>query len=57
MAIGLDQIPEALVPALLSCVVLPLGWFDILAIVMLFFVANLVLSRLLFHLHLRDRPH
>ena len=57
MAIGLDQIPEALVPALLSCVVLPLGWLDILAIVMLFFVANLVLSRLLFHLHLRDRPH
>jgi len=44
MAIGLDQIPEALVPALLSCILLPLGWLDILAVVMLFFVANLVLS-------------
>ena len=44
MAIGLDQIPEALVPALLSCVLLPLDWLDILAVVTLFFVANLVLS-------------
>jgi CDP-2,3-bis-(O-geranylgeranyl)-sn-glycerol synthase len=44
MAIGLDQIPEALIPALLSCVLLPLDWLDILGVVMLFFVANLVLS-------------
>jgi len=57
MAIGLDQIPESLLPLLASCILLPVGWLDILAGVAIFFVGELVLSRILFHLNLRDQPY
>ncbi|KAF0133757.1 MAG: hypothetical protein FD148_1021 [Methylocystaceae bacterium] len=39
-ATGLDQIPEALLPALLARCLLPLTLFDISAIVFLFFIGN-----------------
>ena len=56
-ALGLDQIPESLFP-LLACIG-PLGLTarDIGAGVAVFFVGELLLSRLLFRLHLRDRPY
>ena len=56
-ALGLDQIPESLFP-LLACIG-PLGLTarDIAAGVAVFFVGELLLSRLLFRLHLRDRPY
>ncbi len=57
MALGLDQIPESLFPLLASRILLPLGWLDIVAGVAIFFVGELVLSRILFHLNLRDRPY
>jgi hypothetical protein len=40
MAIGLDQIPEALLPALVAKCILPLTVLDVTAIVFLFFVGN-----------------
>jgi hypothetical protein len=57
MAIGLDQIPESLLPLLGARVFVPLGWLDILIGVGLFFVGELILSRILFDLNLRDRPY
>jgi CDP-archaeol synthase len=56
-ALGLDQIPEVLLPAWIAR-----GWFDlsvseIAIIVAVFFIAELVLSKLLFRLNLRDRPY
>jgi CDP-2,3-bis-(O-geranylgeranyl)-sn-glycerol synthase len=57
MAIGLDQIPESLFPLLASRILLPLGWLDILAGVAVFFVGELVGSRILFRLKLRDTPY
>ena len=57
MAIGLDQIPESLLPLLASRVVLPVGWLDIVVGVIIFFGAELVLSRILFKLRLRDKPY
>ena len=57
MALGLDQIPESLFPLLASRLLLPLSWLDILITVTAFFVGELVLSRLLFKLDLRDRPY
>ncbi len=57
MAIGLDQIPESLLPLLGARVFVPLGWLDILLGVALFFVGELILSRILFDLNLRDRPY
>ncbi len=57
MAIGLDQIPESLLPLLGARFFVPLGWLDILVGVALFFGGELILSRILFDLNLRDRPY
>ena len=57
MAIGLDQIPEALLPALVARCVLPLTLLDITAIIFVFFIVELLFSRLLFALKIRDEPY
>jgi hypothetical protein len=56
-AIGLDQIPESLFPLLACRQELGLTAADIGIGVVVFFVGELVLSRLLFRLHFRDRPY
>jgi len=56
-ALGLDQIPESLLPLLLLREHLGLGYADIALIVVVFIVLELLLSRLLFKLHIRDRPY
>lgn len=56
-ATGLDQIPESLLPCLLAAGRLNLSWSDIGAVVALFLAGEIVLSRLLFRLGLRDRPY
>jgi CDP-2,3-bis-(O-geranylgeranyl)-sn-glycerol synthase len=55
-ALGLDQIPESVLPLLASQPVLQLTVVDIAIITVLFFVGELAISRLLFHLKIRDRP-
>lgn len=57
MALGLDQLPESLLPLLACAMVLPLSFADIVAVVAAFFVLELLLSRLLFMLDLRDTPY
>lgn len=57
MALGLDQLPESLFPMLGASYFLALSVMDIVAVVALFFVGELVLSRLLFRLHLRSQPY
>lgn len=54
---GLDQIPESLLPLLVLRQHLGLGYGDIAIIAAAFIVLELVLSRLLFRLHIRDRPY
>lgn len=54
---GLDQVPESLLPALALAPFLPLSLLDIAAVVLVFSVTIPVLSRLLFHLGIRDRPY
>jgi hypothetical protein len=54
--IGLDQIPESLVPMLVFKGALRLTWVDILVAVAAFLILELLLSRLLFRLRIRDRP-
>jgi len=56
-AFGLDQIPESLLPLLVLRHQLSLGYGDIAIIVAAFIVLELVLSHLLFKLHIRDRPY
>jgi CDP-2,3-bis-(O-geranylgeranyl)-sn-glycerol synthase len=56
-ATGLDQVPESLFPLLACRVALPLTAVDIVVGVAAFFVGELLLSRLLYRFHLRDRPY
>ena len=56
-ALGLDQIPEALLPPLLLRTRLGLSAADIVLIVALFMALELILSQLLYRLGIRDRPY
>jgi CDP-archaeol synthase len=56
-AVGLDQIPESLFP-LLGCIgPLSLTLIDVAVGVAIFFIGELLLSRLLYAFDLRDRPY
>jgi CDP-diglyceride synthetase len=57
MAIGLDQCPEALLPALLAIQFLSLTVIDAAFTVFLFFLGEIVLSRMLFRIGIRERPY
>ena len=56
-ALGLDQIPESLLPLLACRDALSLTAADIAIGVGIFFAGELVVSRLLFRVHLRDEPY
>ena len=57
MALGLDQIPESLLPAIACRWVLPVTILDIILVTALFFIGELVASRALYTLKIRDRPY
>jgi CDP-2,3-bis-(O-geranylgeranyl)-sn-glycerol synthase len=56
-AVGLDQVPESLFPLLACHAALSLTVVDIALGVGIFFSGELLLSRLLFRVHLRDEPY
>ena len=56
-ASGLDQIPESLLPFLVCRPLLSLSAADIAVGVVAFFVGEIVMSRLLYRLGVRDRPY
>lgn len=55
--VGLDQIPEALFPALAAKWMLPLTLMDIVTVVAVFLVGALVFSRICFALKVRKQPY
>ncbi len=57
MALGLDQIPESLIPLLLVQSQLNLCAEMIVLIVVLFLILELILSRILFYMGIRDKPY
>lgn len=57
MALGLDQIPESLLPALAVAGDLELSGSDIALTVVAFIVLELALSRLLYRFGIRNRPY
>lgn len=57
MLLGVDQIPESLFPLLAMQVRLGLTVDDILILVAIFILLELVLSRILFNLRLREQPY
>jgi CDP-diglyceride synthetase len=56
-ALGLDQVPESLLPMLAARAALSLTTLDIAAGVAIFLVGELLLSRFLLQVHLRDEPY
>lgn len=56
-AFGLDQVPESLLPLLVLRQQLGIGYDDIAIIIAAFIVLELVLSRLLYKLHIRSQPY
>jgi CDP-2,3-bis-(O-geranylgeranyl)-sn-glycerol synthase len=56
-ATGLDQVPESLFPLLACRRAVPLSALDVVVGVVIFLAGDLLLSRLLYHFHLRDRPY
>jgi hypothetical protein len=56
-AMGLDQVPEALLPVLILRQELSLNPGDIAAVVIGFFFLEQALSRLLYRWHIRNRPY
>ncbi len=56
-ALGLDQIPKSLLPLLACRNLLSLTAIDLAAVVVIFFVGEVLLSRLLYALDLRERPY
>lgn len=57
MALGLDQIPESLLPLLACRQLVELSWPSLAMLVLLFLLVELLLSRLLYLLHIRKRPY
>jgi CDP-2,3-bis-(O-geranylgeranyl)-sn-glycerol synthase len=56
-ATGLDQVPESLFPLLACRSALSLSVADIAIGVAIFFIGEVVLSVLLYRVHIRDRPY
>jgi CDP-archaeol synthase len=57
MAPGIDQVPESLLPLLAVRNLLGLSIFDVAIGVAAFCAGELIISRLLYTLHIRDRPY
>ena len=56
-AVGLDQIPEALLPMLLAMWWLPVSGWVVIGVVVLFTLSNIVASPLLYRMGIRRHPH
>jgi CDP-diglyceride synthetase len=56
-ALGLDQIPESLFPLIGCRLLLSLTATEIVVVIGLFFVGEVLVSRLLYAFDLRDRPY
>lgn len=56
-ALGLDQLPESLLPLLVGRQALSLTGIDIVVVLVIFFIGELVFARLFYKLGLRDQPH
>ncbi len=56
-ALGLDQIPEALLPLLILRDSLGLNWGDIIFVTLVFLLLGLLLSRVLYRMGIREHPY
>ena len=54
---GLDQVPESLLPLLVCWLIVPVTLIDVAATVAAFAISEVLFSKVLFRLHIRDRPY
>ena len=57
MALGLDQVPESLLPLLVVMSHVEINLLEVILLVAAFVAIEINLSRLLFQLHIRKRPY
>lgn len=57
MVLGLDQIPESLLPLLVCMTALSLSWQSIVIVVVAFFISELIFSVVLYRLRIRQKPY
>lgn len=57
MALGIDQVPESLFPMLVAYWMLALEGTSVVFVVAVFFVTELLASRVLYKLKIRQHPH
>lgn len=57
MALGLDQVPESLLPLLLCQPLLALSWIQVALLTVAFLAANLLISQLMFRLGVGEHPY
>lgn len=57
MALGLDQIPESLFPMVACKYIFNLNWGSVALVVLSFFIIEIVLSRILYRLKIRNVPY
>ncbi|MEJ2179944.1 MAG: CDP-archaeol synthase [Gammaproteobacteria bacterium] len=57
MAVGLDQIPESLFPLILVKDIVGLDFMQIVFGVVLFIIFELLVSRMLYRMHIRKQPY
>ena len=56
-ALGLDQLPESIFPLLFCWSTLGLDILTAVTVVVVFFIGEIILSHVLFRLHIRDHPY
>lgn len=56
-ATGIDQIPESLLPSAICKRSFGLSWLEVFVITLVFFAGEIMLSRLLYRFHIRNRPY
>ena len=54
---GLDQLPESILPSFYACLVLDLSWWWAPVLSLAFAAMQALLSKPLYHLHIRKRPY
>lgn len=57
MAIGIDQVPESLLPLIYMHYQWQLGWMKVVLLLVIFLMLELSLSRVLYRLHIRKHPY
>jgi len=55
--LGLDQLPESLLPSIYAVVTLNIAWWWAPVLALIFMLIDIVISKPLFWLHIRKRPY